>query len=206
MKNINRRSILKTTATLIGAATVGVTSRAMAGEPDAELLALLDEWHKQHQNLNDLLLKFGVAEKAAFAEYPQPPELIMANDCGVKRTLTRNEIEHFYSIPFGCPKQNKINCSKKIKALNAWLKQRRVIATKHRIREIEDDQTAVYDALEAIETRIMETPAQTIAGIFVKLTVWNDTNVNAFECERHINVGISALEDSKRLTDFGGPI
>lgn len=145
-------------------------------------------------------MKLATAEQAAFAEYPQPPELITINDCGEKRTLTRNEIKHFSNTPFGCPKQNKARCDQKIKALNRWLKQRRVVAAKHRVGEIQDDEAAVYDALAAIETRIMETPAQTVAGIFVKLTVWNAMNVDDFECERHVNVGISAFEDARRLS------
>lgn len=42
MKKINRRSILKTSAVFFGAGVVGITSQAVAGEPDAGLLALLD--------------------------------------------------------------------------------------------------------------------------------------------------------------------
>lgn len=181
MKNsINRRSVLKSAAATIVATSVVVPVLAEESNPDAELIVLGMALDKQRKAFKDASMVCYEAYTAIVRECPERPEGFWIAECippVLDATLSdarRAKFEEFEAA-------------------------RNVADKKYRIDELDKIANAEFSKISPIEDEIQKIPAQTMAGIVIKLDVWRwHQDTEALEgCDILVE---DALQDAKRLS------
>lgn len=162
--NLTRRMILATAAggTAIVAPSLAIAlanPTAPVAEPDAEILALLDEWRelKAKCRISEAIAK--KARTAAIATCPPEPELRVPVQKAVYMALNK---------PGSCMSLKSDLVAQQIK----WEALRKNAFEEHNVRALNKHCDDLANNRYDIEQLIFEAPAQTAVGMAVKLIIW----------------------------------
>jgi hypothetical protein len=176
---INRRRALAVVASAPAAAALAsVPALANAGE-DAELIRLWEDWKAQQQNyLTAYRLYIDADERASEAWRPmwRFKTVCKGSDGCLQAHFTANKqgkpIDRFEIISA----VNASQAEKKMLALEKqWDSERsaamKAAGRKHKVKALDKQARREFDALDEIADRIIDTPADSLVGVAIKLAL-----------------------------------
>lgn len=183
MTKLSRRQALAVT----GAAAASVPAIAFAGtNPDAVLLALYHE--RMTLQAQSTAAWSGASELDDATVYPPRPKALtykfgQGDGTYSEKPLTREVIEQFYNTPVGDAQVNARRRRHKLALLQAYEAERRAAEIDFGMADAYEVANAIDDRLDAIDRRILSTPAEGATGLAVKaMAHWHRSDLACYRC------------------------
>jgi len=181
MKTISRRhslTLIGQASTIVAAASVASFPVSASDNPDAELLALFEQYKVTEERLLDATEAADKAHWAARKHYPNYPDLIAGHThLGVRflmnETQINNHHRHLLTLRAIHAEGSEKLRLRKLAALEEHMRARREIDRHHGVDELLERVGAEDDDLADLGAKILSTPARTFAGLAAKLRLAN---------------------------------